>query len=87
MTTAVRERPRTEYGDMAFAIECIERRRLRELRESAGLNKNELARRVDVPWAYIHRWERYDVRPTLDNLDVLARYGRELRRLAREAKS
>ncbi len=78
------ERPQHEYDDMAFAIMCVDRGLPRQLRHAAGLSQDELAARVGANRVSILAWERDDVRPSLQDLDKLARYGRELRRLAHE---
>lgn len=78
------ERPLDEYDDIAFAIRCLELALPRRLRREAGITQEELARRVGTYHIYIHHWERGNKRPDLQNLDRLACYGRELRRLAEE---
>lgn len=48
-------------------------RRLRKLRESAGLSCNELARRVGVDGGFISRLERGERCPSLETARKLAR--------------
>jgi transcriptional regulator with XRE-family HTH domain len=47
-------------------------RRLRELREAAGLTQQALAERVGVKWETISRWERGDREPNWSNILGLA---------------
>lgn len=82
--TSTVDRPQHEYDDMAFAIMCMERGLPLKLRRAAGVTQQELGRRVGVSNPYILRWEKGQNRPLLTDLDRLASYGRELRRLARE---
>lgn len=77
-------RPPHEYEDMAFAIMCVEYGLPRQLRDAAGLSLEALAARTAATRLDVSRWERGVVRPNLQNLDKLASYGRELRRLAHE---
>lgn len=71
-----------DYDDILFAIKCINTSgKARELRENAGISRYELARRVGTFPPYIQRWENDETRPSLRNLELLAAYGRELRRL------
>lgn len=80
--TTVMERTDQEYNDMAYAIRCIENGDALRIRKSAGISQTALGARVGVQQVYIHRWERDVVRPNLQNLNALAAYGRELRKLS-----
>lgn len=91
MTTYARvlERPLHEYDDMAFALRCLEQGLARELRVRAGVTQVELAKRVGTFQPIIVRWEgggkkQYHGRPSLTDLDKLARYGRALREMAEQ---
>jgi DNA-binding XRE family transcriptional regulator len=85
MTTAAItiERPQREYDDMAFALMCLEHGLPRQLRRRAGLSQQALADRAGMPRMIVHTWE-HGTAPRLHDMDMLARYGRELKRLARE---
>ena len=77
------ERPQHEYDDMAFALMCLEHKLPRQLRRQAGLTQEKLAERADMPRVIIHHWE-HGTLPRVSDFGLLARYGRELRRLVRE---
>lgn len=53
---------------------------LREARRRAGLSQAELARRAAKPTSVIGRWERNEVRPSLETLrEVIGACGLDLR--------
>jgi transcriptional regulator with XRE-family HTH domain len=61
---------------------------LREARRRAGLSQAELARRAGKPTSVIGRWERNEVKPSLETLrELVAACGFELAFMLREAST
>lgn len=80
------KRPQVDYDDAAFALMCLENGLPRELRRRARLSQRELAERADMPRFIVHTWE-HGTAPRVHDVGLLARYGRELRRLMRETNA
>ncbi|WP_217913264.1 helix-turn-helix domain-containing protein [Miltoncostaea marina] len=78
-----------DYARMASRTELAQT--LRDARTSRGLTQQKVATALEVPFTYVSRWERAEVRPDSKHLEKLARFYEldlvELIRMRNEAPS